>query len=252
MTRFRWIPAMAILFLLTFMPTLAQGQELTMMWEFTPKAGAANDFEAAVKSHMELRASHGDPWQWSFSLVVVGENVGTYYALSSGHTWADFDSYDSFEATETLNAHWESNVVPLMEEVKSSIFTSNAELSRLPDNPEAYTLFNVSNFYLKPDQQPAFAEAIGKYLEVIAEHDLPFYWQTSTNVAGGDGPLMGIVGMAENWAGFADPDPSVETLLVEKYGEEGAMELFKQFAGAYHYYKNFVVVTRPDLSSPGM
>ena len=90
MPRSRWIPTILILMLLGLSPSLAQGQDLTMMWEFTPKAGTGASFEAALKSHTEFRKAQGDPWDWSLYQVVVGEKVGTYFALSGGHEWADW------------------------------------------------------------------------------------------------------------------------------------------------------------------
>jgi hypothetical protein len=126
------------------------------------------------------------------------------------------------------------------------------ELSRFPEEPMEPTLFDVTTFYLKPEGQFAFNEAVSMVLQAVSDDGAPMFWGASTAVMGGEGPMITLMGMSEDWAGFAEPDPNMEQILTEAYGEEGAMEIFTQFAGAYHYYTSSIVVARPDLSIPEM
>ena len=247
MTRFRWIiPALALA-LLASLPTTVAPQDLTMVWEFRVKAGSGAAFEEAVKAHMEFREANGDPWEWHWYQQMVGKQVGTYMVRSPGHSWSDFDEDLGGEFNDLAGRHWDATVQPLVEEVWNLIDQENAELSRLPETMDAYTLFNVSVFYLKPDQLMAFSEAVGKYKQVVIDHDFPFYWVVQTAVAGADGPAMALVGFAESWADMAE-DPAMEAAVVDTYGEEGAQELFQQFYGSFHYFENYIGALRPDLS----
>jgi len=241
-----------VLLLLGLLLTPAQGQDLTMVWQFTPRADAMGSFEAALKAHMEFRQEQGDAWSWGIGQVVVGEKVGTYYALSGAHSWADFDAYNNSAFTQLADAHWGATVQPLVENEMNWISRGLPEMSRLPEEPMEPTLFEVTTFYLNPGGEFAFNDAIGKLLQAVSDAGAPMYWSASTPRVGTEGPTISIMGMAEDWAGLAEPDPTMEQVLTEAYGEDGAMEIFNQFASAYHHYTSFIVVARPDLSIPEM
>lgn len=250
MSKSRWssLIALQIFLFLGLLLTPARAQDLTMVWEFTPRSDAMATFEAALKAHMEFRQAQGDPWSWGIGQVVVGEKVGTYYALSGDHSWADFDAYNNSAFTQTADAHWAATVQPLLETATNWISMDLPDLSRPPSQPMAPTLYEVTAFYLNPGGEMAFNEGVGKVLQAVSDADAPMYWGTSTPRVGTPGPMMFITGMSEDWAGLADPDPNMEQILTEAYGEEGAMEIFRQFADAYHHYTSFIVVARPDLS----
>ncbi len=251
MTKFRWI--LSILTLALFAGALqpAQGQDITMMYTMTAKAGSEAGFEAALKSHMEFREANGDPWDWRFYQVVVGEKVGTYMARSGDHSWADFDTYIGSDFANVVDPHWGATIQPMLESSSNVVEQGNEALSRAPENTDAYTLYNVTVFYLKPDQQEAFMESVGEFRDVIIDADLPFYWVVNAPVAGADGPSMAIVGFAENWAALAE-DPAMTAAMVDALGEDGLTELYEKFNGSYHYTESYIVQYRPDLSSGGM
>ncbi|MGD2121075.1 MAG: hypothetical protein PVJ76_04995 [Gemmatimonadota bacterium] len=250
MTRLRWILATLVLALMAGLPATALGQDLTMVWEFKVKPGANVAFEQAVKAHMEYREAIGDPWEWTFYQKAIGKDVGGYLVRSSGHSWADFDEYMGSDFAQLAGNHFDATVYPLVDEVWNLVDQENGELSRYPEDMAPYTLFNVTIFYLKPDQMMAFSEAIGKFRQVIIDHDFPFYWSIQSAAAGADGPAMAFVGFAQDWAEMAE-DPAVEQAMLEDLGEEGAMELMQQFSGAYHYFENYIGVARPDLTGGG-
>ncbi len=251
MSRFRWITATLVVTLFTAVPASAQDEYLTMAYEITPKAGSVAGFEAALKAHMEFREANGDPWDWTFYQVMVGDKLGTYIARSGGHSWADFDEYFNTDFNEVAGPHWDATVQPLVESARNAIDQRNQGLSNVPEAGDEYSLFNVSTFYLKPDMQESFTEVLGEFHRVITEADLPFYYVMSMPAAGGDGPSMSIVGFAKSWSEFSE-DPAVNQALLDEFGEEGTQELSRKFSAGFHYYENYVVMARPDLSSGGM
>lgn len=246
---FRVVPAV-FLVLLALLPAQAQGQNMSRMWEFTPKMGASGAFVEAIRSHMEYRESLGDPWSWWIYEVVVGEDVGKIIAASWNHTWADFDAYDAWEGGLAAGSHFQANVLPLVEEMTTSIHQGIPEIEKRSEDPNAeHTLVMVQDFYLEPGGQQDFNQALGKFHEAMVAAEVPFYYATSFLVAGGRGPSFTIAGLGGSWADFADPDPNVEQVMVEHYGEEEAMEIFQQFSGAVEYFETTVVRYREDLSN---
>lgn len=225
-----------------------QGQSVSEIWEFTPKAETAAAFEAAFQAHVAHRKSLNDPWVWQVYQEIVGPNVGKYYVASWNHSWADFDAYDSWAGAPEAGAHFDATIGPLLEDMSSSISQEGA-ISRYPDDPSwEPTLVNVTVFYLIPGKQQGFDEAIRKFDEAIEGADMPFYYSSDFTVAGGSGPSYSIAGLGESWADFADPDPSMERVMMDTYGEEEAMRIFTAFGESVHHWESFVVRYRPDLS----
>jgi hypothetical protein len=82
----------------------------------------------------------------------------------------------------------------------------------------------------------------------MEQADAPIYYSLNYPAAGGSGPKVSMVGFSENFAGFADPDPTVEEIMIEVYGEEEATEVFQAFSESVRSYQNMVMVLRTDLS----
>ena len=81
---------------------------LARVWTITPKAGVSEEFEKALAGHVEWRRKNKDPWHWNVYVQVDGRHVGTYYARSAGHHYADFDAYEEFG--QKAGDHWNDNV----------------------------------------------------------------------------------------------------------------------------------------------
>lgn len=252
MTRFRFVPFIVFVFVMALGMVPVQGQDLGRMWTFTPKMGQGPAFEEALRGHMEFREAQGDPWDWQIYQVVVGDNVGDYIAASWDHTWEDFDAYDAYEGAGILSAHFQATAGATLEDMTTVITDDSQGIEKLPEDPNyEVNLVFVTNFYLMPGKQGAFNEALMKFDEAIKEANVPFYYSSSVPAAGGSGPLYTIAGLTSNWAEFADPDPNMEQIMVEKYGEEDAVEIFNAFGEAVHHTESFVVRYRRDLSSGG-
>lgn len=251
MTRKRFVVPFLFLFALVWLPGQTQAQDLSQFWIFTVEPQDIPTFEAAFKAHVEFRQAQGDPWTWYTHQVAVGEELGTYYVASWNHTWADFDAYDAWEGGEAASSHFMATVGPLLKDMSTEITQSNREMERMPADPMSVNLVNVTTFHVIPGKQMQFFENMMKFHEAIVEADLPFYYASDYLVAGGKGPVFSLAGFGERWADFADPDPDMEEVMTEKYGQEEAMEIFAAFAGSYSHYESFIVRARPDLSGPG-
>lgn len=250
MTRHRFVVPFLVLFTLAWLPATAQAQDLAEFWKFTVKPGNQAGFEQALKAHIEFREANGDPWDWFTHQVTVGEEIGTYYVASWDHEWADFDAYDAWEGGAAAVAHFQATVAPLLEDMSNEITENNRSIERMHPDPTSVSLVNVTTFYINPGKQMQFNEVLTKWHETIVENDMPFYYASDYLVAGGEGPVFSIAGFGASWADFAEPDPNMEQIMVEKYGEEEAMEIFTAFGESVHHWKNMIVRFRSDLSSP--
>ena len=135
--------------------------------------------------------------------------------------------------------------------MSNEITQSNREMERMPPAPASVSLVNVTTFYILPGKQMQFNQNMMKVHEAIVDADLPFYYASDYLVTGGSGPVFSIAGLGSSWADFADPDPDLEQVMMEMYGEEEAKGIFGAFSEAVHHWESFVVRIRPDLSSPG-
>lgn len=250
MSRQRIIVPFLVLFTLALIPAPGRTQDLSQFWIFTVEPQKMAAFEAALKAHVEVREAHGDPWDWSIHQVVVGTDIGTYYVASWNHSWADFDAYDAWEDGSAVSTHFMATVAPLLKDMRTEITQSNHEMERMPPESKPISLVNVTTFYLIPGKQMQFFENIMKFHEAIVEAEMPFYYASDYLAAGGKGPVFSLAGLGENWADFADPDPTMEQVMFEKYGEDEANEIFTAFAESFSHWENMVVRTRPDLSDP--
>lgn len=251
MTKKSLVLAFLALFTLAWFPAGTHAQDLARFWKFTAKPGHQAGFEGALKAHMEFRASQDDPWTWHTYQVIVGEELGTYYVASWNHSWADFDAYGEWPNGGNAGRHFQATVFPLLKHQSTEISQSNRSMERMPADPSSISLVNVTTFHIIPAKQRQFYETIMKFHEAIVEADVPFYYASDYLVAGGKGPVFSLAGFGENWADFTDPDPTMEQIMVEKYGEEEAMKIFDAFSGSFSHWDSMILMTRRDLSSPG-
>ena len=250
MRRYRFAFPVLALLALALLPTSSRAQSVSRIWSFTPKAGAGPAVAEAIRAHTDHRDALGDPWDWDIYEVAVGEETGKFYAASWNHSWADFDAYDAWANGPAASAHFQATVAPLLEKVSNEVTRANEEIAKLPADPNYVpTLINVTDFYLMPGKQMAFNQALRKIHEAIVAADMPFYYSSDSREAGGSGPVVAIASWGRSWADFADPDTSMEAVMIQHYGEEEAMEIFSAFGGSVHHWENFIVRYRPDLSS---
>ncbi|MEE8477693.1 MAG: hypothetical protein V3S19_04950 [Gemmatimonadales bacterium] len=227
----------------------ASGQDnLARTYTVKPKVGMGAQFEAALGEHAQWRIANNDPWTWGVSMVETGENLGTYGIRSGGHSWTDFDAYDAGFGPQGL-VHWNATVAPLVESITSTISSTDDDLSRRP--PEGFTLafVTVTKFQLRPGRQVEFNQLVRQATEILKEGGFPGYWVWSSPVSGGGpGPYTNLVGLNSSWGDMADPDPSMEAVLMAKLGQEGFMEWIKNLGATYRGVESYTLRLRPDLS----
>lgn len=232
---------------LTATESHAQDQDFAILYRLVPEAGTAAAFDAAIAEHAQWRRDEGDSWIWDLYQVVMGNDLGTYFARSPGHAWADIDAYDAGFGPRG-GAHFERTVGPHLADNSNMITRARDEVLRLPEDPGEMRLFWLTVYRVKPGQMSEFWELVGQYHEAIVQADVPIHYSIHGVVAGGSGPEVHLVGLHRNWADFEMPDPNIYQALRDAYGEEEAEEIGRRFADTIESMENMVLRYRPDLS----
>lgn len=248
----RWLkPAvLTVLAALFVVPAAADAQNLVQRYELTPKAGAQAEFEQALQQHAQWREENGDPWGWDVYEVVQGKHLGTFYVVSAGHTWADFDAYEEgFD--QQAGPRFAENVGPLLHTNSSAVEETMTDLTRWPENSSEYRLISVDTYGLDREHAGGFFELLEKEHEAMAEQDYPQYQAVIDVLNGKDDPKFHVLTLYKNWADFATPEQSMGELMEEAYGEDEVDDLVEQFRKAISSHRNVVLRYRPDLSVEG-
>lgn len=220
------------------------------LYHFTPKQGAAAEFEEALAAHAEWRRQNGDPWGWEIYEVVQGKNVGDFIVRSGGHDWSDWDSYaQGFgpRGAERFNA----NVAPHVAGQKAYVEAVDTAVVRWPEDAEGYRLYQVDTYHLKPGAGEDWYGAVQQVHDAIVQEEAAgFYHSVSYPVAGSSGWAR-LVFPYQSWADFEQPDPTLEEVLSAAHSEEEVQQIFDSFSDAYQSMHSMVVRYRPDLSVEG-
>jgi hypothetical protein len=78
--------------------------------------------------------------------------------------------------------------------------------------------------------------------------DAPYHYALISNVMGGEGNAVTVVGFSEDWAGMAPDQPSAMEVLNDAYGEDDARELVEMFMSSFYASESYMLRIRRDLS----
>ncbi|MFZ5608947.1 MAG: hypothetical protein ACOY99_04980 [Pseudomonadota bacterium] len=234
------------------LPAFAEdAAELAREYALEALPGHQAQMEAALKAHADWRKKNGDPFAWSIYQVIVGEAQSIYIVRSSGHKWADFDTYGDSDFAAKASAHYRETVAPhTTGRAVASIWRNEGKVQRWPQDGGSFKYFLVLEYVIKPGHTQRFTDAAAKFSDVANENDWPGSYAMEWLEAGGEGPKAALVIPSANWAGFADPEPSLYSLLVKKHGEAEAARIRDAFTSAIAGQKSFIVVHRPEFSVP--
>lgn len=241
--------ALAALFV-ALSPMPAQAQDtVARSYSFTPKDGMSAQFEVAIKAHMEWRAENGDPWTWGLSAVEVGDGLGSYGVRSSGHSFADLDSYDAGFGPRGL-LHFTATVSPLIESVSSTLTTIDEDISNRQPSGTTLAFVTVTRFQVKPDRQAQFTEAITVASNALKESDWPGHWVWEMPISGGGmGPWVQVVGLHADWADMQEPDPPMLAVLAQAMGQNDFQDWLTSFGESIRGQEITTLRLRPDLNT---
>ncbi len=239
-----WIGILVLLAL----PAGAQQEPgvLTQLFAVRAKAGMTQQFETALKQHMDWARQNGETWPWYTYIVSTGDRLGEYIIRSPGHRWEDLDTHASMMGK--LRDRWIANVAQYVETISSSISAFHPNVSRWPEGVMPPTLASVSRYHLNPGGSRDFHHAIKKVHEAIGKANWPAQYGWLSVVSGGESPTFVLVLPYKSWADMKSPEKSLADVLEEVYGRQDSDAIRESFAKSVHCEQTMVVQHRPDLS----
>ena len=94
---------------LTVAPAVAQApppDSVSQVFRQKVAPGMVDKYEAGRKKHMAWHKAQGDPWTWNTYEINTGPDTGSYLIVSSGHQWAELDTWTAkFGEGDTADAN---------------------------------------------------------------------------------------------------------------------------------------------------
>lgn len=143
------------------MPPLAEE------WLVTPKAHHLPDFHAALMEHVEVRRSHGDPWNWEIYSSFVGDDLSQYSIRFCCGNWPDFDAYEKWNSENpAVREHWMSTVDPHIEKLQHYYNIFDWDNSHWPNDGSTYGYVVVDEWNIKGGSEAQLAAARTKMSQI--------------------------------------------------------------------------------------
>jgi hypothetical protein len=230
------------------LPLLAQEKPGTVagVWYIKPKVGMQQQFEQALKRHMDWHRQQKDTWTVKVWQVGTGERTGQYGRGVFGLHWKDLDSRAKF--MEADGADYNANVAQYEESEVGAVYLYHPELSRPMPGDVPTPIYSTVWYQLNMDGESDFLLAIRKAHEAIQKANWPVYYEFYELFNGGEHPTYVLTFPHKNWADFEPPEQTFRAVLEKAYGREEAESVLKLFDKSVHCVRSELAVSRPDLS----
>jgi hypothetical protein len=211
------------------------------------KPGMTAQYEQGRAKHMAWHKSQNDAWEWLTWEITTGENTGNYLVGSCGHQWKDFDARDKFNVADSANANATMGNM-LAGETMSYYVLRQDMTAQMAESATPPAYLSVTHFYVKPEGVADFTEGVKKVNAGIAKTNYPgnrSAWYSLAN--GGNGPEFVLVQERQNLAEMAAPGKSLDQMMQDAYGAEGAT-IMAALRKAYWHSTSELLHFRADLS----
>lgn len=224
----------------------AQSKNLAKVYYIKVKAGESGAFQTALKQHAQWRMENKDPWNWNVYEVVNGKNMGDFIIRSGGHSWADFDNYEAFNARGS--AEFVKNVSPYIAKITSTITANDTTDVYWYPKADEVNYIQVYAYKLKPGHGMDFYKAINAYGKAIKKEGRKDYFGTIWNVNGGSALVVDLVFPFKNYAEMEGPKEKWRDFTKRVLGEEKAKMVHNELVNSYSDVYGYIVRLRRDLS----
>ena len=216
----------------------------------TPKAGQGPALEAAIAEYHHWVASKPGAWRYTWFQIETGPDTGKYIARSGGHNWADFD--EDFDWEAEADAKFAADVLPLIEHSERWLSRQMADLSNMPEDMRGYTLFRVTNWYVKSGQFGKFNAGLEKIHKTLSEGGFKPHYGFAEMVSGGNANGISLVIPMKGYADFKDPQPSFFDVMSEALGgPEEFAQFMSDWGSTYEDGDSILVRYLPEASDYG-
>lgn len=235
----------------------AQDQQVSRVQvvTITVKSGMVPQFEDYIKKVVEAANKTEASQYWGFYQVGLGGPGNTYMVALPFSKWAELDGWSAVPSLVT-EAYGEKEGATILrsgsvaiESVETAAYARAADLSTAPEDspPKAFTL--VTEMQVKLSKVREFTLLMSKVKTAREQLDAPesTVW---TSVMGETANYVTTVGFDKH----AERDGwLVGGAVVRKaYGDAEGEQLIGIFLNSVQSYRNYVLISRSDLSRPRM
>jgi len=244
------------LFCLAPLSILAQDSPapLAEVWIVTPKAGQTVDFQTALKAHVAVRKSHGDPRDWQVYTSIVGDKLNQYTIRNCCVNWADLDNFDRWDKSNPdVLGDWYENVAPYVEKLEHYFSESDWANSNFKPENGPFRYYAVTDWKLKNGMEADFEAAKGTMSQIAinqgwASAERNWIWMTQI----GGYPIASVVVPHKNFASMASGGETFSEFLAKHMSSgEAAGALMKKFTSSTTSTKTTMWEHLPGLSMGG-
>jgi hypothetical protein len=176
--------------------------------------------------------------------IVLGEGLGRYVCISSGHTVNDFD--EGSEYRRKAAAHFRDNVSPFLESANGGLYWLHNDLSNFQGLSQNSPYVSVTIFKPKPFASHDFLEQFAKLHKAKMTQDAPPATLTYSRISGGNARVLSVTPF-ENWATAAGNYRKSRAAMKE-LGQEQMAELRKALQATIVDAAREIYALRPELS----
>ncbi len=226
----------------------AAHRNIVSEWVIWPMRGHEQQFEEALRKHAAWRKSAGENLRWHIYQPVVGDNLDFYVIRSNHAGWSDFDTQEDWGREHGAGMHYRTDVAPHARREAHFFSVTDTKLSHWKED-KTYRLFAVYSYGVKAGQRETVRKVLSRIHKAVTDAKWPHSYGIDYEI-GGRGGLYIVVPM-KNWAGMAEPDPSLMKVMAKAMGSEKAAKgLMHEFAKATERRGMTVFAYRKDLSTP--
>lgn len=234
-------------------PALAQTMPGTLAEEvyMTVKDGHQQDFETALRAHAQVRAAHNDPRRWDVYTMVTGDDLNTYIFRACCFAWKDQDAYEAWEnANPEVMADWNKNAHPHVEKYAHYFDDMDLANSYWPEDNKPINYLGVMEFFVAAGQRAGLSAARAEISQIALNQG----WSAAghrwawTDRIGGEA-VTALVVPFENYAAMSPGGETFIEFLIDRMGEDAAMELQKKFSAAVSRSQYTILKYRPELGA---
>jgi len=209
------------------------------------KPGMTAQYEQGRVKHMAWHKAQNDSWSWETWEIQTGDNTGGYLIASCDHAWNDFDARDKFNVADGQNA--QQTMGSTLAGETMSYYTVRPDLGTPSTTGAPPPYLNTIYFHLKPDAMADFNEGVKKVTAGVTKvgGGSPQTWYSLAS--GGNGPQVVLVQERKSMSEMAGTGKSLEEMMQEAYGDQGAAILAGLRKG-YYSSRSELLHYRPDLS----
>lgn len=250
------VASVLIVCLLLPLSVLADSHEerggLADVWLMKIKDGMENEFVAAAKEHMAMRAAKGDSRKWEGYRSVIGDHVNLIQFRACCYDWAELDGYDKESIEKGFDEHWGENVGQYVDHYHHYLETMDWENSHWPDGERtAGPYYGVTSWTYKMGGGSATGDAMKEMSRIAKEvgwgDDNEWLWHSRV----GGKPMLMIVNSNASYAEMAPPEKSFFEAVSEHLGsDEAAQAMFDQFSSGLAGSSYTIWMSDEDLTDP--